>query len=432
MSLEMTNIFLISGPPCSGKTTYATDQMSVSDMIVDIDFITKALTNKYLHNRPKYIFPFVLSARDAIYKRMESPSSVDNIYVTATMPKAEDREKFSKKYNAKIILLLPSKDECLERLYNDEQRTEDIHEELNDAIEKWYEEYTESDKDIVKNYSNVFYASDPPWAYNQQKGNTMNSHLTIPLEIKALNKREFEGHGSVFGNKDYGNDVVLPGAFKRTLAEHKSEDTLPMMFWMHDPSRIPGKWLDMKEDDTGLYVKGVLADTDLGNEIHTLLGMKAVRGLSIGYTIADRDYDDEGTRLLKDVDLWETSIVSLAMNPKAQIAHAKSRLSERGENVFNGDELAAFKRDLESYFRNKGFSKNLAKMYVGNVFKDQTGAMPDDPDAMSEDELLASAYEELELQDNAGEMPSIVKQLESMIEDQKNYKLVQEMRLRNL
>lgn len=257
----------------------------------------------------------------------------------------------------------------------------------------------------------------------------MTKHITIPLEIKVLKKREFEGYGSVFGNKDHGGDIVLPGAFKRTLAEYKAEDSLPVMFWMHDPSRVPGKWLDMQEDDRGLYVKGVLADTELGNEIHTLLGMKAVSGLSIGYTTEDADYGEEGERLLKEVNLWETSIVSLPMNPKAQIVHAKARLSERGEYVPNGDELALLKRDCEQFFRTKGFSKNLAKMYVGNLFKDQIGETPKDPDAMSEEEMLTAAYEELELETNSGEMPDIVKKLDSLINTIKDDTLAQEMQL---
>lgn len=248
----------------------------------------------------------------------------------------------------------------------------------------------------------------------------MNQNLTIPLQIKALSKREFEGYGSIFGNKDWGDDVVMQGAFSRTLSEHKNEGTLPVMFWMHDPSRVPGKWLDMKEDDSGLYVKGVLADTDLGNEIHTLLGMKAVSGLSIGYITRDQDYDNEGVRLIKDVDLLETSIVSLPMNPKAQIAHVKSRLSERGEYVPTGNEIAELKRDCEQFLRTKGFSKNLAKMYVGNLFKDQTGAMPDDPDAMSDDDLLASALEELESQSLAGEMPVFNRELDKYIHRMSN------------
>jgi HK97 family phage prohead protease len=82
---------------------------------------------------------------------------------------------------------------------------------------------------------------------------------------------QFEGHGAVFGNVDLGGDVILPGAFKRTLAEHKANGSLPAMFWMHNPDRVPGKWLEVAEDDKGLAVKGELAQTDLGKEIHILL-----------------------------------------------------------------------------------------------------------------------------------------------------------------
>ena len=431
----MTSVFLIAGPPCAGKTTYATNKMTASDMIVDVDFLTKALTNKYLHNRPKSVFPFVISARDAIYKRMESKSSLENIYVTATMPKAEDREKFAEKYKASVVLLLPSKEECFERLYNDEQRTEDVHEELNQAIEKWYQDYTESDKDIIKNdsikrevkqmpipspranesqdefisrcmgddtmnedYPDQEQRSGVCFSTWRNRDKSMNKQLKVPLQIKALNKREFEGYGSVFGNKDYGGDVMLPGAFKRTLAEHKNDNSFPVMFWMHNPSDVPGKWLDMQEDENGLYVKGVLADTPLGNEIHTLLGMKAVSGLSIGYQARDYDYDSEGVRLLKDVDLWETSIVSLPMNPRAQITHAKSRLSERGEYVPKDEEIAELKRDIGRFLQTKGFSRRAAMAVVADLFKGSTSVTPDDP--KEADQKPSMTPDEIEL--NAG------------------------------
>ncbi len=189
----------------------------------------------------------------------------------------------------------------------------------------------------------------------------MNQKLTIPLQIKTLHKREFEGHGSIFGNVDLGGDVVMKGAFKRTLAQHKRDDSLPQMFWMHDPSRVPGKWLSMSENDDGLAVKGLLADTPLGDEIHTLLKMDAVRGLSIGYQTTDQDYDKDGNRLLKEVDLWEVSIVSLPMNPLAQVVHAKSQLSALGEYV-------PTKREFERTLRDVGCSQRVAKTILSKVF----------------------------------------------------------------
>ena len=52
-----------------------------------------------------------------------------------------------------------------------------------------------------------------------------NKYLTAALELKTLNNREFEGLGAYFNNVDYGGDVILPGAFKQTLAEYAQKDS---------------------------------------------------------------------------------------------------------------------------------------------------------------------------------------------------------------
>ena len=198
-------------------------------------------------------------------------------------------------------------------------------------------------------------------------------HLTTSLEIKSLGEREFEGHGSVFGNTDLGGDVVMKGAFSRTLREKQQADDLIPLLWMHDPTRVPGKWTNIEEDDTGLRMKGVLADTDLGNEMHTLLKMDAVRGMSIGYSTVKADFDDDGRRLLKDVELWEVSVVSLPMNPLARIEHVKSRLSERGEYV-------PTPREFEQALRDVGCSQKVAKTIMSKIMHDEDGTRDVDPE----------------------------------------------------
>jgi HK97 family phage prohead protease len=215
-------------------------------------------------------------------------------------------------------------------------------------------------------------------------------NITVPLEIKGLNSREFEGHGSVFNNTDYGGDIVMPGAFKRSLAQYRKSGTLPAMFWMHNSTKVPGKWLEMGEDKIGLSVKGVLAKTELGNETHELLTMKAVRGMSIGYQTVDQDYDKDGNRLLKEVDLWEVSVVSLAMNPLAQVTHIKTRLSERGEYVPSI-------REFESALRDTGCSWDVSKRIITKVYEDElrNDAPYNDPDSYREGEQDALKAAEL-------------------------------------
>jgi HK97 family phage prohead protease len=192
----------------------------------------------------------------------------------------------------------------------------------------------------------------------------MTATLNFSLEIKALNDREFSGHGAVFGNVDLGGDIIVPGAFKRTLAAHKRAGSMPAMFWMHAPDQVAGVWHDMKEDDRGLFVRGELADTQLGNEMRTLLKMKAVRGMSIGYRTMDSDFDRDGNRLLKEVELMEVSIVSLAMNPLAKVEAVKSRLSDLGEYV-------PTEREFEHGLRDAGYSRKVAKILTAKVFDDE-------------------------------------------------------------
>ena len=91
--------------------------------------------------------------------------------------------------------------------------------------------------------------------------------------IKALEETgEFTGYGSVFGNVDSYGEVVMPGAFKKSLAEHRRNKTRPKMFWQHDSYSPIGSWLEMAEDDTGLLVTGRLnMDVQKGAEAYALL-----------------------------------------------------------------------------------------------------------------------------------------------------------------
>jgi HK97 family phage prohead protease len=189
----------------------------------------------------------------------------------------------------------------------------------------------------------------------------MTQHLNVPLEIKATKGRKFEGYGSVFGNVDLGGDVVMKGAFNHTLSAHKSQGTMPLMFWMHKADQVPGVWEHMEEDSKGLFVAGELVDTALGNDVKTLLEKKAVRGMSIGFQTLESDWHEDGTRLLKELNLFEVSIVSMAMNPMAKVESLKARLSPDGEYV-------PTEREFEQYLRKMGCSRAVAVALTSKLF----------------------------------------------------------------
>tara|TARA_R110000824_G_scaffold97450_2_gene232936 strand:- start:3177 stop:4241 length:1065 start_codon:yes stop_codon:yes gene_type:complete len=138
---------------------------------------------------------------------------------------------------------------------------------------------------------------------------------------------QFAGYGSVFGNKDLGNDVVEAGAFSKSLRRRKPKQV--KMLWQHKMDEPIGVFDKISEDGEGLAVQGRLAlGTQRGREAYELMKMGALDGLSIGYK-ADPDkqeYDKRSRRRkLREIDLMEISLVTFPMNPKARVSAVKGQ-----------------------------------------------------------------------------------------------------------
>lgn len=152
---------------------------------------------------------------------------------------------------------------------------------------------------------------------------------TLDFEIKLApgGKGEISGYASIFDDApdDYG-DVIAPGAFAASLAEHKAADGAPLMLWQHDISQPIGVWEEIVEDERGLAVSGRLVlGSPRGAEAYELLKAGALNGLSIGFRTRRAERLEGGGRKLTDLDLVEISIVSLPAAGKARIANVKQR-----------------------------------------------------------------------------------------------------------
>jgi HK97 family phage prohead protease len=184
--------------------------------------------------------------------------------------------------------------------------------------------------------------------------------LTIKSEGESEEYLEIMGYGSVFGNRDNGGDIVMPGAFKECIASGRRVK----MLWQHDASQPIGVWDEMSEDENGLRMKGRVAKKGKGGEVAELIKMGAVEGLSIGYRTQEYEMDmDEGARKLTKLDLWETSVVTFPMNELAGIYAMKA------------DEIT--QRDLERAFKNMGHSNRMAKAMAGGAWKARAEVLRD-------------------------------------------------------
>ena len=158
-------------------------------------------------------------------------------------------------------------------------------------------------------------------------------HKLVPYHLKEVDTeaRTVEGYAAVFGNLDEQNDIIEPGAFKKTLA-NASDDVQVLLGheWRKLPVGLPAT---MTEDEHGLHTVTTMFDTADGRdvvEVAKRLGEakgRARLGMSIGYVPVEvevEELDGEEVRHLKAVHLYEYSFVGMPANPLARVTGVKA------------------------------------------------------------------------------------------------------------
>lgn len=193
--------------------------------------------------------------------------------------------------------------------------------------------------------------------------------LDRPFELKDIDSKsgKFTGYGSVFGEVDSYRDIVMPGAFKKSLAQYKELKRKVPMLWQHSSRQPMGVYTDIKEDKHGLYVEGEInMKTQVGIEGHALMEQGALSGLSIGYeTIMFKDDNEKLVRELHEVDLWEISPVTFPAGDGARI-----------QSVKNWDDLRTLRECEEALQNTFGLSQREAVKMVARIKAAETQGEP--------------------------------------------------------
>lgn len=163
--------------------------------------------------------------------------------------------------------------------------------------------------------------------------------LGCELALKSLDAHgRFAGYASVFDVVDNQRDVMLRGAFLRTLQKQAGGVKLLWQHQQHEPIGILDR---IFEDKHGLYVEGrLLLEVARAKEAYALLKTGAISGLSIGYSPVRYRIDSEtGVRRLAEVDLWEISLVTFPANEAAGITVVK-----QAKPILSNHEIALWNR----------------------------------------------------------------------------------------
>lgn len=167
---------------------------------------------------------------------------------------------------------------------------------------------------------------------------------TMPASYAPAEGAGFEAIVSVFNNKDYGGDVVRPGAFTDTIAAWKNAgDPIPVL-WSHrmdDPNYNIGAVVDIEElakgdpripawanpwvqEHGGLWVKAELDEHGAAAQVRHLLTKRRVTQFSFSYDVIEEKQNQRGENELLKLWLHEVGPTPLGMNPLTTLVGAKA------------------------------------------------------------------------------------------------------------
>jgi len=205
--------------------------------------------------------------------------------------------------------------------------------------------------------------------------NKRNFDVKSNFELKDVDEKQgiVTGYCSMFGNVDSDNEMVMPGAFQKTLEERGCGSRRPRIkhLWQHsswDPIAIPQI---LEEQDKGLYFESVFGKDSFSQDKLQQHVDRIITELSIGYnTIKSEDVnDDEGKlqyRKLTELKLWEYSSVTWGANSLTHIISAKGETEDILINLNN--RLESLNRAL----KNNKYTEETCEQFEAEIQKIQT------------------------------------------------------------
>ncbi|CAB4140131.1 COG3740 Phage head maturation protease [uncultured Caudovirales phage] len=132
------------------------------------------------------------------------------------------------------------------------------------------------------------------------------------LILKDVDTKEgiVSGYFSAFGNKDSDGDILMPGAFARSINNNGPKSQSPRIKHLlnHNPSQPLGVLMELKEDEFGLAYTSRIGTHTLGQDFVKMAESGLITEHSIGFQVLkwEKDEAQQATKFT-EVKLWEGS-----------------------------------------------------------------------------------------------------------------------------
>jgi len=194
-----------------------------------------------------------------------------------------------------------------------------------------------------------------------------------PFELKALDETgQFNGLAAVYNAADDYGDIIMPGAFSRTL-QHKGSK-FPML-WHHFPHEPIGVAV-VEDSPLGLGVTGKLElEVARARETHALMKQAKAEGLpfglSFGFDTIQAAWQGVN-RIVKEMKLWEISPTFFPAQRLATVADVKTSARSEGKPVGPFTDFADCVANSQD--------KDDPEAFCAFLEHQTAGTWPDDPD----------------------------------------------------
>lgn len=136
------NVYLVYGPPLSGKSSFVQERMTRGDLIVDMDRLYQAVSMLPYFDKPDNLMPNIWGIYNQLIDHIKTRyGRWNNAWVIGGFADKYKREKLANDLGAELIFCNVSQEECLRRLEIDEERRY-RKDEWKTFIERWFTTYT--------------------------------------------------------------------------------------------------------------------------------------------------------------------------------------------------------------------------------------------------------------------------------------------------
>jgi uncharacterized protein len=143
------------------------------------------------------------------------------------------------------------------------------------------------------------------------------------------------GYFSAFNNIDSDGDVIVSGAYKKTVAENGPNGKNRIMHLLqHNPLMPLAKPMELIENGKGLRFVSKITETSYGKDVIKLYAEGVFNEHSVGFEIIKSD-NKAGYREIREIKLWEGSTVTWGANPNTPIESMKSWDKPKSEEMLS-------------------------------------------------------------------------------------------------